>query len=150
MIDGFEHELNKMLVETYRLITKVEENTVNNLRTSDLTINAIHLLEAVGDSGDGITISEIADRVGITLPSVTAFVNKLEKKGYVTKIKCNEDGRRVLVSLTKQGRKITNAHAFFHEQMVKNISKVFDEKEKDVLLGCIDKLNDFFKGKAEA
>lgn len=148
MIDGFEYELNKMLVETYKLILKVEENTINSLKESDLTINAIHLLEAVGSSDEGVTISDIAQMLDITLPSVTAFVNKLEKKGYVNKVRCGEDGRRVLVSLTKQGNRVVAAHTYFHEQMVKNISKVFNNNEKEVLLVCIDKLNGFFRKNA--
>ena len=82
----FEHKLNELLVDTYRQISKIEEQAIHQTGRTDLSINELHLLEAVGKGSEkGRTISDLAQEQGITLPSVTAAVNKLAKKGYVEK-----------------------------------------------------------------
>lgn len=148
-MDSFDYELNKLLVDTYRSIIKVEETTIKNIKSMNLSINEMHLLESVGKKEDALTISDIAQDLDITLPSVTIAINKLLKKGYVQKIKCQDDGRKVNVTLTKTGKKINSAHAYFHEQMIKNISKEFSKDEKEILLKSITKLNKFFISKVE-
>ncbi|HEY8444470.1 MAG TPA: MarR family transcriptional regulator [Clostridia bacterium] len=149
MMDAFEQELNKLLVDTYRSIVKVEESTIKNSKTLDLTINEMHMLEAIAKYDEGATISDIAQDLDITLPSVTVAINKLQRKGYVEKIKSSDDGRKVNVALTKLGRKVNAVHQYFHEQMTKDISKAFTKEEKSVLLKSISKLNDFFISKIQ-
>lgn len=148
-MDSFECELNKLLVETYRSIIKVEEYTIKSSKVMDLSIGEMHLLECVSKREEGLTISDIAQDLNITLPSVTIAINKLSNKGYVQKIKDTKDGRKVNVILTKTGKKINIAHQYFHELMTKNISKEFSKEEREILLRGITKLNDFFGSKAK-
>lgn len=146
MMDAFSAELNKTLVETYRSITKVEEQALKSTGKIELSISEMHLIEAVGKEREkGRTISDIAQEMGITLPSVTVAINKLVKKGYVQKIRGESDARTVYVVLTKAGRKIDAVHRYFHEQMIRKISEGFSEEEKEVLLKGIEKLNQFFR-----
>lgn len=143
-MDAFASELNTILVDTFRTIMKIEENTVRKMKNSDLTISEVHVLEAVGKTGGPRTVSDIAQELGISLPSVTVAINKLAKKGYVSKSRCAKDGRQVLLSLTKAGVTIYQVHRYFHEQLVRNVSKGFDESEKALLLRAMRNLNDFF------
>ena len=100
----FEEQLNEVIVDTYRSILRVEENILKRSDQTDLSISEIHMLEAVGKGKDRRrTISELAEVLNITLPSVTVAINKLMKKGYVEKVRGEEDGRIVYVSLTRQG-----------------------------------------------
>ena len=121
----FEEQLNEVIVDTYRSILRVEENILKRSDQTDLSISEIHMLEAVGKGKDRRrTISELAEVLNITLPSVTVAINKLMKKGYVEKVRGEEDGRIVYVSLTRQGRRIDSAHRYFHESMVRSIIPV--------------------------
>ena len=82
----FEEQLNEVIVDTYRSILRVEENILKRSDQTDLSISEIHILEAVGKGKDRRrTISELAEVLNITLPSVTVAINKLMKKGYVEK-----------------------------------------------------------------
>ncbi len=84
MLSAFEKELNEILVDTFRTILKVEEATLKGTGRIDLSISEMHLLETVGKyKEEGATISDIAQELGITLPSVTVAINKLARKGYV-------------------------------------------------------------------
>ena len=104
MLDAFSEALNNLLVDTYRSVLKVEEQMIKTMQGVDLNINELHMLESIGKSKEeGLTISNIAHIMDITLPSVTVAINKLEKKGYIQKRRSNEDGRIVHVVLTKAG-----------------------------------------------
>ena len=142
----FEEQLNEVIVDTYRSILRVEENILKRSDQTDLSISEIHMLEAVGKGKDRRrTISELAEVLNITLPSVTVAINKLMKKGYVEKVRGEEDGRIVYVSLTRQGRRIDSAHRYFHESMVRSIIREMTESEMQALYKGVMKLDAFLK-----
>ena len=142
----FEEQLNEVIVDTYRSILRVEENILKRSDQTDLSISEIHMLEAVGKGKDRRrTISELAEVLNITLPSVTVAINKLMKKGYVEKVRGEEDGRIVYVSLTRQGRRIDSAHLYFHESMVRSIIRDMTESEMQALYKGVMKLDTFLK-----
>lgn len=142
----FEEQLNEVIVDTYRSILRVEENILKRSDQTDLSISEIHMLEAVGKGKDRRrTISELAEVLNITLPSVTVAINKLMKKGYVEKVRGEEDGRIVYVSLTRQGRRIDSAHRYFHESMVRSIIRDMTESEIQALYKGVMKLDAFLK-----
>ena len=147
-MSAFEEELNEALTTTFRCVLKVEELAIKHYSDVKLTISETHIIEMIGkNEKENITVSGLASELGITLPSVTVAVNKLEKKGYVNKVKSEEDARRVHIELTRKGKKIFTAHNFFHLKMVKNISGEFSKDEKETLLSAIIKLNRFFNEK---
>ena len=142
----FEEQLNEVIVDTYRSILRVEEKILKRSDQTDLSISEIHMLEAVGKGKDRRrTISELAEVLNITLPSVTVAINKLMKKGYVEKVRGEEDGRIVYVSLTRQGRRIDSAHRYFHESMVRSIIRDMTESEMQALYKGVMKLDTFLK-----
>lgn len=144
-MDEFKQQLNKILVDTFKVILKIEEVSIKKIG-EDLSVSEVHILEAAGRDGDkGQTISAIAENMGITLPSVTIAINKLAKKGYVKKVKSDLDGRSVFVVLTEEGKRMDAAHRYFHERMVRNLYSDLNEGERDVLYSAMVKLNLFFE-----
>ena len=113
----------------------------------NLSISEIHMLEAVEHaSSDGAaTISDLADYLDISMPSVTLAVNKLAAKGYVLRQKGKTDGRVVTVVLTQVGRKAERAHRYFHRTMVREIAAEMSEGEKEALISGVRKLDGFLK-----
>ncbi|HOJ47762.1 MAG TPA: MarR family winged helix-turn-helix transcriptional regulator [Bacillota bacterium] len=151
MRNEFDSVFNQLLVDTFNSLTKIEENSLQSRHDIKLSISEYHLLESVGKGyPDGITISEIAADLGITTASVTIGVNKLVKKGLVEKVKSSEDGRYVLVKLTREGRRINAGHKLFHLHLVRSLRNEFDAEELDVLKRCFEKINAYFKKYGEA
>ena len=138
-------ELNTMLVDTFDAILRVEEKNLRQASGGELSIAEFHTLECIGRGKDcRRTVGEIAEALGVTVPTVTVCVNKLVKKGYVTKNRSDKDARIAIIELTREGRKMNRLHRYFHEQMVLSISQEFTEEELDCLLRCIRKLSEFF------
>ena len=53
--------------------------------------------------GDGLTMSQLAERTELAPSSLTRLVRQMEKAGLVTRAKCPEDGRAIRVGLTSLG-----------------------------------------------
>jgi DNA-binding MarR family transcriptional regulator len=145
-MQNFQMILNNMLIQVYHNILRVEEKFLQTNNRINLTIREMHLIECVGENRDnGKTISEIAEFLKLTKPSVTVAVSKLTKKGYLRKNSCQTDGRIVRVTLTREGRKVYTYHKRYHMSMVHEIEKDFSEVERDMLVRIITKLNEFFE-----
>ena len=142
-------ELNTLLVSTFDAILRVEEKSLRQAGGGDLSIAEFHTLECIGHGEEcRRTVGEIAESLGVTVPTVTVCVNKLVKKGYVTKTRSEKDARIAIIELTPEGRKMNHLHHFFHEQMVLDISRELTEEELECLFRCVRKLSEFFESRA--
>lgn len=54
------------------------------------------------------TLSALADREGITAPSMNRTVNALEEAGYVTRVADADDRRRVRIAITDAGHDVVD------------------------------------------
>ena len=145
-INPFGKELNTLLEDTYQSIGRLEDAMVRDLSNGSITISELHTVERVAERREaGITVTEIAQEMGVTLPSVTATVKKLEKKGLVTKERSQSDARQVVIRLTEAGRRADIAHRYFHRKMILSISASIPDEEKPVLLQALRRINDFFE-----
>ena len=143
MLRRADAELDELLVRTYQNVNRVESSMLASSQ-NDLSIAELHILESVGrGEGGSRSISAIAQAMEITLPTVTVAVKRLEKKGYVQKSKDENDGRVTRVALTAQGRKMDAAHRYFHENMVRSITREMSEAEVEALVRILSKLNRF-------
>ena len=142
----FAADLNELLVEIYRNIEILEESELKKSRLN-LSISEIHLIELIAKAGGGMTVSEIAERLKVTRPSVTVAVNKLVQKGYCETRRREDDGRAVAVALTKAGRKVEAFHARCHRSMIREISDDLTENEKAELLRTMSRINTYFRTK---
>lgn len=148
-MDAFETSLNEVLVDTFNSILKYEEQSLRSISDTPVTVSEAHMLEAIGKL-DEASVSQIAALLGVSIPTVTVALKKLEIKGFITKVQSEEDARRVHVRLSQSGKGINKAHQYFHHRMVRHISREFGSEEKEVLLSAVKKLDNFFKEKVEA
>lgn len=140
-------ELNELLTKTYKNINDMEEDKVKKNKHLNLSISELHLMEkaAAYDKEGGATITELANAMNYTLSAITIAINGLEKKGYVAKIKDQEDKRSVRVKLTEYGLKVDRVHKYIHKKLVRELADEFNEEEFLVLIRGLTKVNNFFE-----
>lgn len=148
-MDPFLSQMDEMLTITYRSIWKVEEEMLRRLSDNSLSLSEMHMLESIGKKGDSASVTDIAQDLDITLPSVTAMVKRLEKKGYITKEKSSEDARRVQIVLTHEGRRAETAHRYYHRRMVRAITRDMNQTEKDAVISALEKMIAFMRMSVE-
>ncbi len=138
--------LNELLVRLFHDITEIEEKAIKNGRYKNLTMNDMHVIEAIG-IGAPKNMSSVAKALSVTTGTLTIAVNSLVKKEFVNRVRSEEDRRVVLISLSETGKKAYAQHQKFHEEMINNIISQLDEEESRVLAGALTKITQFFNGK---
>ncbi len=112
---------------------------LNSRTAAVLNVQEAHALLSIGTRGR-MAMSEIADRLQLSLSSTTAVIDKLEKKKFVARSRREEDRRVVAVSLTRAGRKfydfVEEAHVQFTEKLLTALSAL----EQDTLLTLFRKI----------
>ena len=136
--------INKMLVEVYDDVNRIEEYSIKTGEFSDLSITEIHTIDAVGLYGSK-TMSEVATELEITMGTLTIAVDKLIKKGYLERSRSDVDRRIVNISLTRRGKLAYRIHEKFHLDMVKAVLLDFNPQEEEILLTALGKLNTHLK-----
>lgn len=137
--------INDVLVNLFNEILKLEEEAIITDEFKDITNNDMHIIEAVGLSGEN-TMSVVAKKLGITAGSLTTSVNSLVNKKYVTRQRSDEDRRVVFLKLTDKGKRAYEHHREYHSQMTEAVISRLDEKEVPVLIKSLTGLSEFFRG----
>lgn len=140
--------LNDILVKLFRNINNIEEQAMRTDEYREVTTNDMHVIEAIGiDCPKNMTA--VAKVLGVTTGTLTISVNSLVKKGFVDRVRSEEDRRVVLVSLSERGKSAFRHHQTFHEEMIEAVLQQLTEEEKSALEKALHNLNSFFIEKSK-
>ncbi len=135
--------LNRLFVELFRDINNIEERQIKTGEFSNLTLNDMHVINAIGTE-KAKNMSSVAKALSVTMGTLTIAVNGLVKKGYVERVRSEEDRRVVLVSLSAKGRKAYARHAKFHKELIDAVASRLSEEEQEILSQSLSDLHTFF------
>ncbi|HJC56903.1 MAG TPA: MarR family transcriptional regulator [Candidatus Eisenbergiella intestinipullorum] len=136
--------LNEVLVKLFRDINTIEERAIRTEEYRDVTANDMHVIEAIG-TGAPKNMTTVAKLLSVTTGTLTISMNSLVKKGYVQRVRSEEDRRVVLVSLTEKGKRAFAHHKQFHDAMIREVLKGLDGEEQEVLRRALLNLMNFFE-----
>lgn len=96
-------DYRELAVELMDTIVQMQRKHLEK-QISALTEGEMATLGFLDRTGDGRTIGELSQALEIGPPRVTAIVNSLVKKGFVTKRYGTRDRREIYVDITQEGR----------------------------------------------
>ena len=136
--------INDVLVNLFNEILDLEERALITPEYKNISVNDMHIMDAVGIR-EQKNMSTVARALNVTVGTLTIAVNNLVKKGYIQRVRSEEDRRVVLISLTEKGEKAFCHHRDFHEKMVLAILKGLNVEETEALTRALTKLQKFFR-----
>lgn len=123
----------KLVVAMARTYNDLFFQIEKSLQEFDLNISEFGVLEMLYHKGDQ-PVQKVAEKILVTSGTITYVINKLEKKEFVVRRKCNKDKRVYYVSLTEKGKDYIS-HIFpKHKDFLNNLFKDLDEESKTQLL----------------
>ena len=78
---------------------------IHRLSTSGLTAPQAKVIFCLGDT-EGLPCSEITEQTLITKGTLTGVIDRLEAKGLVLRWSDSDDGRKIIVDLTRAGQRV--------------------------------------------
>ncbi len=117
----------------------VERLDRQSIARTGLKLTDFQIMEVLLNKGP-LPINTIAGKVLLTSGSMTAAVNRLEKKAYVQRIQDPSDGRCFYVHLTGTGRRIIR-HAYDeHARRLEKIAGFLSVAERKELVRLLKKV----------
>ena len=101
--------INEYLTSIFNNVLVIEEVSLRGSRFKDISIKEMHTIDVIGKVPD-VTPSQVSKELMVTLGTVTTSLNNLERKGYIERIRSEQDRRVVHLHLTKKGRLVHRLH----------------------------------------
>lgn len=125
-------QVNDYLTSIFNNVLVIEEVSLRGSRFKDISIKEMHTIDVIGKFPEA-TPSKVSKELMVTLGTVTTSLNNLERKGYIERIRSDQDRRVVYLHLTKKGRWVHRLHKRFHKAMVEKIIDGMSPEEKEVM-----------------
>src|SRR6201997_859098 len=102
----FESPLEEALLSVVRTSDQLQIRLARLLREFGLTSpTQYNILRILRGEGKPLPILEIASRTITVVPGITGLIDRLERAGFVNRVRCPNDRRVIFVALTDQGSK---------------------------------------------
>lgn len=146
-------EISELLVSIYNSVDTVESKMFKRVRGLGVTMSEARIIQIVGDetfhTDRQISVSQIATEAMVRIPSMTAGVNRLVDRGFLTKERDESDGRRVNVTLTRKGEEVYRLHTIFHMRMAAAIMEGMSLEDMEKFHAGIERLAAFYRAEEE-
>ncbi len=128
-----------VLSRCHRALNHIAERSIEQ---AGLGLTDFAALEALLHKGP-LTITEIQGKVPLAIGSMTAAVDRLEKKGLIMRTPAAGDRRAKVLKLTPEGRRIVEKAFSRHAAELESAMAVLSASEKSQLHGLLKKLGLF-------
>lgn len=132
-ISGKMPQERRTIIHFMLVNNKINENIANTLKPFDITIQQFNVLRILrGQKGKPANLSTLNDRMVNKMSNTTRLVNKLMRKGYVDRIICTSNRRKIEINITGKGKlvliKMDEVMSHIESKLLKHFSK--DEQEQ--------------------
>lgn len=128
-----------VLSKAYRSIAAQVEADIRKKGLNPTEFGVLELLFHQGDQ----PLQKIGDKILLASGSITYVVDKLEKKGYLARIPCEEDRRITFASITEKGRELLEGIFPDHWQQIERITAGLSAGEKEEAIVLLKKLGTY-------
>ncbi len=130
--------------KTKKKMVKFIEKKLFEKELYDLVPSYGNILTVLYDHNGTLSMKEIGTLLGKEKSTITAIVDKLEKLGYVMKLKSEQDRRTTYVCLTEMGKDIEKKFEEISFDVHKTAYNNFTQEEKTEFLRLLKKMNQNF------
>jgi DNA-binding MarR family transcriptional regulator len=138
------YSLDKLISILLSRSEQMEEDLKKESDIEELSIKQLQCIELIYKH-ENPNLSELAEKLKITKPSVTAMIDKLEENGYVERIKSDIDRRSAHIHLTSKGLTAGKLHDKLHQSIAQKLTKSLTESEKEIMVVLLNKAMQVFK-----
>ncbi|ANU35464.1 MarR family transcriptional regulator [Vibrio scophthalmi] len=131
--------LEQSLIELERFCSKAWRVYAKEDPMCHLSFNEFDYLKVIQQYPQGVRITDLADELRITKPSASNMVARLEKKGLVRGVACQEDARAKRVMLTEKVVKDMSLEKVVYQQIASDLNQSLSQQEAEQLVQLLNK-----------
>jgi DNA-binding MarR family transcriptional regulator len=129
------NDIMDRILNSYNAISK----SINpaNLYKIELTSSQIKVLATFTEQ-ECYSMTELSQMLSVTMPTMTAMIDRLIQSGLVKRERDERDRRVVLVRLTGDGKKVISNLMDIRKQEIEKVLRTLEHEEVEVFLGSIE------------
>ncbi|WP_085342672.1 MarR family winged helix-turn-helix transcriptional regulator [Vibrio sp. ArtGut-C1] len=131
--------LEESLIDLERFCAKAWRVYAKEDPLSHLSFNEFDYLRVIQVYPEGVRITDLAEELQVTKPSASTMVVRLEKKGLVKRIACNEDARAKRVLLTKEVAEKMSLEQVVYKDISEQMMQQLNQQEAEQLQALLNK-----------
>lgn len=135
--------VGELFRELLHKFTRMENKKNLYKDLTDLTLIEIDTIAVIGAEGKR-SMSELANKLGVSFGTPTVTIDRLIGKGYVERIRDEEDRRQVFVRLSQKGEQVCNAILFLKSKVTERVFGILTPAEREGTIKVLSKLNHEF------
>ncbi len=138
---------DSVMIALRKIIQAIDMNSKKLVKRVGLTGPQLVILQEISSLGE-VTAGEIARAVSLSQATLTGILERMEKRGLLSRRRSKHDKRRVMVSITESGMKILDdAPSLMQEEFVDGFSSL-QEWEQNMILSSLQRLVSIMDAKA--
>ncbi len=131
---------SRTLIHFMLVNNKITEGFSSVLKPFDVSLQQFNVLRILrGQKGKPANLSTLNERMVTKMSNTTRLVDKLIIKGFVSRITCPSNRRKVEISITPEGKKVLKKIDSQIAKAEKNILKNISSKELEQLNNLFNK-----------
>lgn len=127
-----------LLVMMHRIVNQLDRKTLAQCSSHGLTIGQFGVLEALYHKDD-LSVGQVKAAILSSDGTIPVIVKNLESRNLIRKAADPDDGRRCILAITPEGRKLVDAVCPKSKAVVQSEFSVWSEAEKKQLAHLLSK-----------
>ncbi|PID72561.1 MAG: MarR family transcriptional regulator [Desulfobulbus propionicus] len=124
---------NDVLIAIRKITKSISMNSKSLVKRVGLTGPQLLILQAINSTGEA-AIGQVAKTICLSQATATGILERLEKRGLVTRRRSNSDRRRVLVQVTEAGQEVlASAPPLMQEEFISRFNNLQDWEQAMIL-----------------
>ncbi|GAA0349140.1 MarR family winged helix-turn-helix transcriptional regulator [Bacillus horti] len=129
----------KLFVVLSKAAKSILDVAMKDMKKYGMSSSEFMVLEVLYTKGS-IPLQQIGEKVLITSGSITYNIDKLERKGLLIRIPCQEDRRVTFAQLTKAGNDLFDEIFPKHTETIHDLLSSLDPEEKKLAIELLKKI----------
>lgn len=135
-------EFNNSIFSMIREISqKIDTLLMSTAQEYGITTLQLKMIITLSSRGEAISMGNLGKSVGVTGGNISNICKKLEKAGFVNRIRSVEDERVVNVELTEMGEKACDSVEVYFDKIRNDIPKDVSGVHMDTIIKELEELN---------
>lgn len=134
------NQVAEQFIKLFRRLSAEYRQELNR----DLSGPQVQLLEALDRFGPS-KVSDLADKLYVTVGAVTLLADRLHKGGYLTRERSEKDRRVVILAITEPAREVLEQAKAIRERLFEQYFGILNEEEAADLVRVLSKVTEQFE-----
>jgi DNA-binding MarR family transcriptional regulator len=125
-------ETARSILEVIPLVMRTIRHELRSNRALDVSVPQFRVLSFIRRNPQ-TSLTDLADYIGLTLPSISKMVDGLVERGWVSRVECAADRRKVTLTLTAAGETMLAAsNARTQERLSRRLTELSNSERANI------------------